>query len=209
MSTIEYITAVVHGLNRRHRTRDLYALCAALGIRVRQKDMGNAVKAFFVYQSRIKSIVLNRNIGSDMQRILAAHELGHAVLHGEIAMMRGFQEIELFDATQKAEYEANLFAAELLIEDDQLLELLNDDGKSFFSMAKELNIPAALLDFKFRVIKHKGYRIEAPYIAHRGFLKHDIDGCYADEFSMVWRRQAQRAIRRMAAPKLLPDGHAE
>ncbi|MCL2140478.1 MAG: hypothetical protein FWH42_02190 [Dehalococcoidia bacterium] len=57
------------------------------------------------------------------------------------------------------------------LEDNELLELLNDDSKSFFGVARELCVPADLLDFKFRVLKHKGYRIEAPYIAGRGFLK--------------------------------------
>ena len=42
-------------------------------------------------------------------------------------------------------------------------------------------MPAALLDFKFRVLKHKGYRIEAPYIAHGDFLKNEIEGCYVAE----------------------------
>ena len=85
--------------------------------------------------------------------------------------------------TRPAEYEANLFAAELLIDDRQLLELLNDGDKSFFGVARELYVPAELLDFKFRVLKQKGYRIEAPYIASADFLKNDIDGCFDEE---IW-----------------------
>jgi Zn-dependent peptidase ImmA (M78 family) len=112
---------------------------------------------------------------------LAAHELGHDRLHKEIALLKGFQEVELFDMASPVEYEANLFAAEFLIDDQELLELLNDDSKSFFGVARELSVPAALLDFKFRLLKHKGYRIEAPYIANGDFLKNDIDGCFFDE----------------------------
>jgi len=97
-------------------------------------------------------------------------------------MLKGFQEIELFDMTLPTEYEANLFAAELLIDDSQLLELLNDNDKSFFGVARELCIPADLLDFKFRVLKHKGYRVEVPYIANSDFLKDDIPGGF-DEVS--------------------------
>ena len=62
--------------------------------------------------------------------------------------MRGFHELELFDCLNTTEYEANLFAAELLIDDNELLELLNNSEKSFFGVAKELYIPAELLDFK-------------------------------------------------------------
>lgn len=127
---------------------------------------------------RIKSVVINSRIHSAVQRILLAHELGHAVLHREIALLRGFQEFELFDATDPTEYEANLFAAELLIEDDELLNLINDEDKSFFSIARELFVPAELLDFKLRVMKRKGYHMEAPYISHGDFLKNDIHPVY-------------------------------
>jgi Zn-dependent peptidase ImmA (M78 family) len=112
---------------------------------------------------------------------LVAHELGHDRLHKEIAMLKGFHEVELFDMERPAEYEANIFAAELLIKDDELLELLNDNDKSFFDVARELYVPAALLDFKFRVMKNKGYRIEAPYIANGDFLKNGIDNCFIEE----------------------------
>ena len=78
----------------------------------------------------------------------------------------------------RTEYEANMFAAELLIDDNELRELLNDSEKSFFGVAKELYVPAELLDFKFRILKNKGYHLEAPYIARSDFLKGDIPGCF-------------------------------
>ena len=182
MANIEYIASVVEELINKYDTRDPLELCKAMGIRVRYKDCENLLKAYFVTVSRIKNIVVNNRIHSTVQRILIAHELGHAVLHKEIALMHGFQEFELFDAHDPTEYEANLFAAELLIEDDELLGLLNDDDKSFFGVARELYVPAELLDFKFRVMKRKGYRIEAPYISQSDFLKNDIHGCYDEEF---------------------------
>lgn len=102
-------------------------------------------------------------------------------LHKDIAMLKGFQEVELFDRAIPAEYEANLFAAELLIDDNEVLELLNNEDMSFFDVARELYVPAALLDFKFRVLKYNGYRIEAPYIANGDFLKNDIEGCFEED----------------------------
>ena len=88
--------------------------------------------------------------------------------------MRGFQELELFDMTTPAEYEANLFIAELIISDEYLLELLNERDKSFFRIANELYVPAELLDFKFRILKNKGLRIESPYVAQADFQKNNI-----------------------------------
>ena len=179
MPSMEYISRAAYALTRKYQTRNPYELCNELGVRIRLKDLGKDIKAYYFYQSRIRNIVINRRVSEMARRILAAHELGHDRLHKDVAMLKGFQEIELFDAAQPAEFEANIFAAELLIDDDELLALLNDSDKSFFDVAAELCIPAPLLDFKFRVLKTKGYRIEAPYIAYGDFLKNDIEGCYS------------------------------
>ena len=177
MSSMEYISRVANELTRKYHTRDPYELCGALGVRVRYKDLGRDVKAYYFYQSRIRNIVINQRVSDTTRRILVSHELGHDRLHKDIAMLRGFQEIELFDMARPAEFEANIFAAELLIDDGELLALLNDRDKSFFDVAGELYVPAPLLDFKFRVLKQKGYRIEAPYLANGDFLKNEISGC--------------------------------
>lgn len=178
MLSMGYIADVVNKMTRKYDTRDPYEICDALGVRIRLMDLGTDIKAYYFYQSRIRNIVLNNRVTGIVRRILIAHELGHDRLHKDIAMMKGFQEIELFDMAQPTEYEANIFAAELLIDDDELHEILNDENVSFFSAARELYVPAALLDFKFRVLKYKGYRIEAPYISHGDFLKNEIEGCY-------------------------------
>ncbi len=178
MVTMDYITGRVRALVKRYGTRDPFQLCEESGIRVRYKDLGKDIKAYFFCQSRIRNIVINQRTVDSVRRILCAHELGHGILHKELAAMRGFQELELFDSVAPAEYEANLFAAELLIEDDALLELLNDNEKSFFGVAQELSVPAELLDFKFRVLKNKGYRIESPYFSQADFLKKDLPGCF-------------------------------
>ena len=181
MPSIDYIARAAGKLNRKFKTRNPYEICDALGVRIRLKDLGTDIKAYYLYQARIRNIVINYRVSDSFKRILVAHELGHDRLHKEIAMSKGFSETDLFNMSIPTEYEANLFAAELLIGDKELLEMLNDEDNSFFGVARELNIPAALLDFKFRVLKHKGYRIEAPYIANGDFLKGDIDGCFVHE----------------------------
>lgn len=117
MSNIELIYEKVDLLAQKYDTRDPFKICESMDIHIHYKDLGTAIKAFYFYQSRIKNIVINSRSGSIVRRILCAHELGHAVLHGSLAAMRGFQEIELFDAIIPTEYEANIFAAELIIPD--------------------------------------------------------------------------------------------
>lgn len=173
MPSMTYITECAETLINRYDTRNPFQLCKILNINIRYKDLGNAIKAYFFYQSRIKNIVINQRTTAISRRILCAHELGHGILHKELAAMHGFHELELFDSTSCVEYEANLFAAELLIDDGELLRMLNDSEKSFFEVAKELYVPVELLDFKFRILKKKGYHLESPYIARSDFLKED------------------------------------
>ena len=180
MSSMGYITTAANDLTRKYATRNPYELCDALGIRVRLKDLGTDIKAYYFYHSRIRNIVLNTRVSEVIREILTAHELGHDRLHRQIAALKGFHEVDMFDMSRPIEFEANVFAAELLIDDTEVFELLNNHDKSFFDIARELRVPAPLLDFKFRVLKYKGYLSDAPYIAHGGFLKNEIENCFDD-----------------------------
>ena len=97
MKTAEHIIETVDKLVRKHHTRDPYELCQLLGIKIHYYDLQKKLKGFFYYQSRQKNIVIDHNVNGILERILVAHELGHAVLHTKIAMMHGFQEMEVFD----------------------------------------------------------------------------------------------------------------
>jgi len=192
MGKIRYIADEVKKLTGKYQTRDPRKLCDALGIRMCIRDLGTDIKAYYYYQSRIRNIVVSNRVSEALQRIMIAHELGHDRLHKQIAMLKGFQEIELFDLTIPTEFEANIFAAELLIDDEELIEMLNDDDKSFFGVARELCVPADLLDFKFRVLKHKGYRVEAAYMANKDFLYESNNYQFqADILALMPRRSNQ------------------
>ena len=172
MPKIDYIEKKTKKIIQKYGTRDPFKLCHFLNVNVKYKNLGPQLKAFFFYQSRIKTIVLNSETDEMIHPILCAHELGHALLHPDILIsMRSLNEIELFDSSNVTEYEANIFAAELLIPDDDLLDMLNSTEYSFFQIASLLNVPVELLDFKFRVMKHKGYKISSPVVALSGFLK--------------------------------------
>ena len=174
MSSIKYISSVANGLIHKYNTRNPFEICKNLGIQIRLKDLGESIKAYYFYHSRIRNIVLNLNTSETIKRILVAHELGHDRLHKEIAILKGFKEIELFGMVCPLEYEANLFTAELLIDDNELLEMLSLNNGTFFDIAHELNIPPEILDFKFRVMKYKGHKVDAPFVSSGDFLKNMV-----------------------------------
>lgn len=175
--TTAHIIDAVEKLIKKYDTRDPYELCKYLGIKIHFYDMEKKLKGFFFYQSRQKNIVIDSNVNEVLERILVAHELGHAVLHAQIAMMKGFQEMEVLDGSSLEEDEANFFAAELLLEDDEVLELLSE--YSFFETAKQLYVPAALLDYKFSLLHEKGELVNPMYIRKSDFLKDNL-GDYDD-----------------------------
>ena len=152
---------------------DPFALCFLLGIPVCYSAMGSgkdAIKGFFVKSNRIKVITVNSDLPYMIQRIITAHELGHAVLHADSGM-HAFHELALFDESSRCEKEANLFASELLISDDDFFGAL-DDGQAFCQAASSLNVPPELLDFKARLMKEKGYGLgNTPISANNKFLK--------------------------------------
>lgn len=175
MYSTEYIIRTVDELVEKYGTRDPYELCDRLGICIRRKDLKKKLKGFFYYQSRIPNIVIDSNVNDILERILIAHELGHAILHKEIAMMRGFQEMEVFDSTAMTENEANLFSAELILKDEDVLAQLEEH--SFFQAAQVLYVPAALLDYKFRAMCEKGLLKQTMDYRHSRYLKEDL-GAY-------------------------------
>ena len=57
------------------------------------------------------------------------------------------------------------------MDDEKVLEEINNDG-TFFTAAAMLNVPMELLDFKFRMMKWKGYKlVEPPVTSRSDFLK--------------------------------------
>ena len=177
MAATAYIIDVVNKLVEKYGTRDPYELCRALGIKIHYIDMQKKLKGFFFYQSRQKNIVIDCNVNKVLELILVAHELGHAVLHTEVALMHGFQEMEVLENRQDMpeENEANIFAAELLLDDKTVLEHLSKE--SFFEAASALYVPAALLDYKFMILRSKGYRLNTVNVRKSDFLREDL-GAY-------------------------------
>lgn len=171
--TYAEISESVAKLIKKYDERDPFRLCRAMGIKLIFQAMGtapDAVKGFFLESKRIRTITINSDLPQIIQRIIAAHEICHAEFHRKSGI-HAFHEVALFDQTSEFEKDANLFAAELLLEDSEVLDALNRDT-TFFSAAAVLLVPAELLDFKFRVMKWKGYKmIEPPITARSNFMR--------------------------------------
>ena len=180
---LDYISHTAEDIKKDFPDSDPFEMAKAMGNLLLFQAMGkakSACKGFFMMQDGQPSITINSDLPKMIQKIICAHELGHAVLHSQKIGMESFHDFALFDAASVAEYEANVFAAELLLKDEDVFELLNDDT-SFFGVASILRVPPELLDFKFRVLKRKGYQfVEPPYQSDSKFLR-DIEVSFHEE----------------------------
>lgn len=110
----------VKNLACRHNTRDPFRIAKELGIHIKFLPY-EQTKGYFCEVHTNKFIVINSNLDEFSQLIVAAHELGHALLHSNNKCGRPTQPIQdytLFPTDSIYENEANKFAAELLIHED-------------------------------------------------------------------------------------------
>jgi hypothetical protein len=83
--------------------------------------------------------------------------------------LTGIRDVKVIGTVTDDLYDPPL--ADYLLKDDEVLDLVNED-LSFFGAASRLNVPAELLNFKFLVLKRKGYKIiDPPMIASSDLLK--------------------------------------
>lgn len=106
----------VGNLERKYGTRNPYKLCKRMKINIVYMDLGN-IKGIYKKVVTNKFIVINENLDEFCQKVVLAHELGHAVLHHS-KEIQALKDYDLFPRyINQIEIEANTFAAELLIDD--------------------------------------------------------------------------------------------
>lgn len=125
----EQLSKVGSDLVRRCGTRDPFQIANALGINVMDdcENLGS-LKGMYCIVKRNRFIFLNKDLSPQMKRIVCAHEIGHDRLHRALAKKHGLQEFVLYDMATKPEYEANIVAAEILLDSDEILEYIYDYG---------------------------------------------------------------------------------
>ena len=156
-------------LKKEYGTKDPFALLELLGVQVKYNDAFRHLKAFYYIMLGIPYVVLNSQLDPVELKIVAAHELGHHILHKEFAQISPIRELGFYDPKSGLEYEANLFAAELLTEDSEITDLLAE-GLDYFQICSIVGAPPEFLAFKINSMQKRGYPITLPVIYKSDFL---------------------------------------
>lgn len=162
-------SALPGSLIRKFRTRDPFQIASKLNITVKYISTKKQ-KGFCKIILNRKFIFINRNMSEQMQKMVCAHELGHLLLHRQILTEKSFLlDYELFDIRNDTEYEANVFAADLLIDEEDLSELTLAQT-DIISAASALDVNVNLLMIKLIEMQKAGSVFHIPFTPDRKFL---------------------------------------
>lgn len=85
------------------------------------------------------------------------------------AVPGGMLEFEIFDMTDQTEYDANVFASNLLIDEEEVIDLA-DMGYDIVQIAREIGLNVNILLVKLTEMNKQGYQLNVPYTPNRRFL---------------------------------------
>ena len=98
-------------------------------------------------------ITINSRLAKHLQALVAWHELGHILLDPDLLTEgRCLFDSSFYAAETGAELRANLFAAEGMIDDGEILELLHE-GYTRKTAAAQLLVPIPFVDYKIMILR--------------------------------------------------------
>jgi Zn-dependent peptidase ImmA (M78 family) len=158
---LKRIISKAKSLYNKYKTRDPFELADALGIHLSFSGNFSDLRGMYTIIKQNRFIILSDKLDEAAKRIVTAHEIGHDRLHRDIAKISAMHEFSLYKMDCRPEFEANVFAAELLIGSDELLELIYD-GHDIHEAATILDTDPNLIAIKVSNLIKGGYALNPP-----------------------------------------------
>ena len=106
-------------LVRKHQTRNPFEIIQGMNVIVVFAPLCG-VRGFYQYFQRNNIIYIDENLPEHEKKFVCAHELGHMLLHKKANAL--FMDSRTHLNTHRYEVEADMFAMDLLIDDDMIAE---------------------------------------------------------------------------------------
>lgn len=164
-----YIYSKATEMVKQTGTRNPMKIASEIGVMLRYSEELDKLLGLYTYRWKHRIILLNDKMEEIMARMVCAHELGHEALHRDIAKGEGLKEFVLFNMKDTTEYEANAFAAHLIIDDDDIYSM-SKDKYDVVQMAKMLNVNINLVLIKLQELNKLGYDFRVPCEADNFFF---------------------------------------
>ena len=158
---------------KRFHTSDPYELLNGMGAVLvpSTKYPRDGLRGYCTVMNKTKYVVINANQPEEEQRVVAAHEAGHLILHKTQLKAGAMSDFDVYNVKSRLERQANFFAADFLINDDDVMDVMQSHEADFFEAARALLIPAPFFAFKLYSMVRRGYNMSVPLELNSTFLK--------------------------------------
>ncbi len=154
-----------------HGTRDPAVIATNSDIEILYVDYFKNLLGLYTYKYRQRFIIVNNKIDEVLSRMVIAHELGHDIFHRDLAKKDSLREFVLFNMKNDTEYEANVFAAHLLLDTDEIITLAKN-GYDVVKISNMMDCDINLTLIKMQELNRLGYNFNIPAHPDSKFFKH-------------------------------------
>lgn len=165
-----YIYDETQKLIRKYKTRDPFKIMDDMHIIVGETSSFQKLKGFCFMSCKTIYVRISSFLSEEEKQIVAAHELGHIILHKTQLKMAPMKDDTLYNMQDNTEYQANLFAADLLLSDADIAEMAHNEDLDYFSLCSTLNSTPELMSFKLYSLTKRGQAYHMPMEIQSNFL---------------------------------------
>lgn len=138
------IKEMADSVRYKYKTRDPFQIATHKNIDIMFLPLGE-IKGYYSQCYRHKCIHINSELNQIQRRYTCAHELAHAILHSQ--SNTPFMQTNTLFCVNKFENEANYFAVDLLISDEDLAEYRS---QSTFEIANMFGIDERFVEYRLK-----------------------------------------------------------
>ena len=151
--------------------RNAKKIAEMLGIRIYYRSDFTNLLGMYTYQWKHRMSFISDRLGDELEQMVLAHEIGHDQRHRSLAAQTGLQEFSLFRMNNsRIEYEANAFAAHLLLDNDEVYSYARQ-GYDVVQTASAMNSDVNLILIKIQEMMKLGYEMNIPFETDSRFFR--------------------------------------
>ena len=133
-----YIYTKTAKLIKKFGTRDPFEIMDQMHIVVMESSRYQKLKGYCFMSCKTIYVMISSFLSEEEKKIVAAHELGHIILHRSQLKMAPMKDDTLYNMMDNTEYQANLFAADLLIDDEDIAKMVQNEDLDYFGLCSSL-----------------------------------------------------------------------